>query len=265
MVFSRTQVVCSAVALVAVFSATASAQILKGSPESVQRMYSHASSNGYTFFRNRAAVDSAVRQGKLVKLVATKYMELHDVSYPYVQSEVKLFVERLSQQYFDKCGETLVVTGATRPLNMNARLANASDNSVHPTGMAIDLRRSKSSKCVSWLRSTLSSLELRGVLEATEEKNPVHFHVAVFPKPYVGYVALLTSPDAMSEAREAVGAEPSQEIQLVSYSVRNGDSLWLIARKHDVSVKSLQELNSLRSATIHPGQVIIVPAVLTPR
>ena len=46
-------------------------------------------------------------------------------------------------------------------------LANSSKRSVHPTGMAIDLRR-PTGKCLTWLRRTLVSLERSGVIEATE-------------------------------------------------------------------------------------------------
>lgn len=68
--------------------------------------------------------------------------------------------------------------------------------SVHPTGMAVDLRKSHVPACLHWLRSTLLSLEKAGVLEATEEFSPPHFHVAVFPTAYSRYVELLTRADA---------------------------------------------------------------------
>jgi hypothetical protein len=52
--------------------------------------------------------------------------------------------------------------------------------SVHPTGMAVDLRR-PSGRCLTWLRRTLLAAERRGAIEATEERHPPHFHVAVLP------------------------------------------------------------------------------------
>jgi len=39
-----------------------------------------------------------------------------------------------------------------------------------------------------------------------------------------------------------------------TYRVRNGDNLWLIARKHGVSVNSIKRTNRLRSNMIKPGQ-----------
>jgi hypothetical protein len=96
-----------------------------------------------------------------------------------------LFLERLSAQYRRACGERLVVTSAVRPLTV--RLPNGSRRSVHPTGVAVDLRHPDGA-CLVWLRRTLLGLERGGVVEATEERRPAHFHVAVFADPYRRYL-----------------------------------------------------------------------------
>jgi hypothetical protein len=59
--------------------------------------------------------------------------------------ETDLFVKRLAGQYRAACGERLVVTSLTRPASLQPR--NASDRSVHPTGMAVDLRVPPTSSC----------------------------------------------------------------------------------------------------------------------
>ena len=111
---------------------------------------------------------------------------------------MKTFIERLSDQYRDACGERLVVTSLTRPITRQP--PNASAISVHPTGMAVDLRRSDSSGCRQWLETVLLDLEGKGVLEATREQYPPHYHVAVFPNPYLQYVA---SGEALPEIQVA--------------------------------------------------------------
>jgi LysM repeat protein len=248
----------AAAALASAFAASAQAQTLKGSQASVDRMYSFAVNNNFDFFGTAAAVKTATSTGKLVALASsTADYELHEVQYPFVKPEVKLFVERLSSQYRAACGERMVVTSAVRPMNM--KLRNASELSVHGTGMAVDIRSSKiAPKCKSWLRTTLLSLEKSGVLEATEEILTPHFHVALYPAPYTSYLGAQGHAVAVS-AQSSAESPQSTEMVVVSYQVRSGDSLWRIAVKHDTSVSALQDANNLRGSTIHPGQVILVP------
>lgn len=164
------------------------AQTLLGSHESMLRQNEEAREHDFTYLRTSADVRDYAQQGLLVRLSGSSDYELaDDVSFPYARPEVKTFVERLSDQYRGACGERLVVTSLTRPITRQP--ANASAISVHPTGMAIDLRRSDSSGCRLWLETVLLDLENKGVIEATREQYPPHYHIAVFPNPYLQYVA----------------------------------------------------------------------------
>ena len=228
----------------------ARAQSLRGSTSSVNRMYFHAVDHGMYFYKTGSGLKKAASEGRFVRLATTENYRVVGVSYPYVQEAAKLFVDRLARQYRSACGERMVVTSAARPQSM--RLANSVDKSVHPTGMAVDLRKPARTACRNWLRETLLSLEGQGVIEATEEYTPPHFHVAVFPTPYTRYVARGGGPTyAVNDAPAASSTE--------SYRVRSGDSLWGIARKRSTSVESLKSLNGLRSSSIRIGQVLVVP------
>jgi hypothetical protein len=165
------------------------AQTLLGSHESLLRQNEEAREHDFTYLRTASDVRDYIQQGLLVRLGGNSDYELagDEVSFPYARPEVKTFVERLSDQYHSACGERLVVTSLTRPITRQP--ANASAISVHPTGMAIDLRRSDSSGCRLWLETVLLDLENKGVIEATREQYPPHYHVAVFPNPYLQYVA----------------------------------------------------------------------------
>ena len=158
---------------------------------------------------------------------------------------MKLFIERLSQQYRHACGERLVVTSLTRPLTHQPR--NASDRSVHPTGMALDLRR-RQGTCRRWLEGTLLYLEDQDVLEATSERSPPHYHVAVFPSQYAAYVNRLTARGS--------GRTRSPRV----YVVRRGDTLGRIAQRSGTSIRALRRTNGLSSARIYPGQALTLPA-----
>ena len=223
-------------------------QALQGSEGAVKRAYVRAEDSAFTFLRTAAQVDQFVRAGYLVPVSSGRDFVLHDVSFPVARPEVKLFVERLGAQYHRACGEELVVTSMTRPLSEQPR--NASTLSVHPTGMAVDFRTSTNSVCRHWLESTLLYLESEGVIEATRERRPSHYHVAVFPELYTNYVS-----EVLAAARDGNRAAAASR-----YMVRDGDSLWAIARSHGITVSRLVAANDIRGSSIHAGQVLTVPS-----
>lgn len=194
----------------------------------------------FTYLANPTAVRRFVQKGWLVPVKANRHFDLAGVSFPYARPEVRTFVQRLALQHHDACGEKLVVTSLTRPRSHQPR--NASPRSVHPTGMALDLRRSRHRSCRRWLESTLLSLEGKGVLEANYERFPPHYHVALFPQQYSAYLK--------GKASATDGGK---------YRVSPGDTLWRIAQRHRTTVSRLKAANGLRSNTIRPGQVLKVP------
>ena len=179
-----------ALALLIVTPSVATAQ-LKGSEKSVVRQHRVAKSNGYAFLRNAAQVREFVREDRLERVSSNRNVVVDGVSFPYARPAVKLFIERLGAQYRAATGERLVVTSLTRPKSRQPR--NASELSVHPAGMAVDLRIPRSAKGRRWLEKTLLTLEDRVVLDATKERYPAHYHVAVFPREYVKYLAQMES------------------------------------------------------------------------
>ena len=163
--------------------APAAAQSLYGSHESLVRQNLVAEQHDYAYLRSTQDVMQAVASGTLVAVHGNEDFQLASagVSFPYARPEVKTFLEQLSCAYHAACGEPLVVTSMVRPISRQPR--NASPISVHPTGMAVDLRRSDRHGCRQWLESTLLALEGEGMIEATRERWPPHYHVAVFPDP----------------------------------------------------------------------------------
>ena len=143
------------VAVVATFPVGVGAQSLRGSRASLDRQNEQAARHDFTFLDGPSQLNRFVRAGLLVPVRRTRHYALNDVSFPYTRPEVKLFIERLAQQYYRGCGEQLVVTSLTRPRSHQPR--NASPRSVHPTGMALDLRRPSNRRCREWLESTTTS------------------------------------------------------------------------------------------------------------
>lgn len=214
------------------------AQSLSGSAASMDRQERQARLHDYTFMESGERVRRFVTAELLVRLDGNQDYDLHNVSYPYARPAVKLFIERFAAQFHGACGDRLTVTSLTRPTNEQP--ANAHNQSVHPTGMAIDLRIPGSARCRQWLERVLLQLEGTGVLDATRERNPAHYHVAIFPDQYERYVSALNT-----DIRE--------------YIVRRGDTLSRIARQNGVSVSAITGANRLSSDRIRPGQVLRIP------
>lgn len=165
----------------AAWAEPSAAQSLRGSNASVNLMYRRAVRGRLDFYETTTEVKRAVVRGELVRLTGNAHYVVANVRMPYVRPETKAFVTDLAIGYHRACGTRMVITSATRP--MSRKLANGSSLSVHPTGMAVDLRK-PSGRCRTWLRRTLLSAERRGAIEATEERRPPHFHVAVLPSQY---------------------------------------------------------------------------------
>ncbi|HKJ93030.1 MAG TPA: DUF5715 family protein [Longimicrobiales bacterium] len=229
-----------------------SAQSLHGSPRSLTIQNRIARERGFTYLRTSKQVREFVEKGYLVPVRGDDDYSLKGVSFPYARPSTRTFVERIAAQYHAACGEKMVITSLTRPEARQPR--NASSRSVHPTGMAIDIRRSRSQLCSSWLEDMLLSLEGSDVIEATRERHPPHYHVAVFPERYAVYVASLDKQGrTLSRLVAAVRRDD------LHYTVKVGDSLWTIAEAHGVSVDTLKEANRLRTSRIYVGQVLMIP------
>ena len=141
-------------------------------------MHTRAVRGGLDFFETSTEVKRAVVRGELVSLRGNANYRVHNVRTPYVRPRTRTFITALAVDYRKACREPMVVTSATRP--MSRKLRNSSSLSVHPTGIAVDLRK-PSGRCLTWLRKTLLAAERRGEIEATEERRPPHFHIAVLP------------------------------------------------------------------------------------
>lgn len=283
------------VAVLALSVATSSAQAqrrarfpneLRGSQESVQKMWDFATNHGLTFYQSPRDIEQAVAAGKLVPLDGDASYELtRAVGFSYATREAKQFVVAFAPQYLAACGTPLVVTSAARPTNRQPR--NSNPYSVHPTGIAVDLRRPPAGPCQRWLRKALAELEEQGYVEATEERRPVHLHVAVLTEPgkiaalpplasdaLVGTVARVqrsngdvaprSTPAAavrISNPPARVAGAASDAIRGRTYRVREGDTLWDVAQRSGVTVQALARANRRsQRAVLRPGTILKVPS-----
>jgi LysM repeat protein len=246
---------------------------LRGSKASVEKMYDFAQRYRYPFYLTPTTLDDAIAKGKLVPLTGDENYELtRGVGFSYATTEAREFITQFAPQYLAACGVPLTVTSAARPLSRQPR--NANPHSVHPTGIAVDIRRPYPGPCLTWVRGALAQLEERGYVEATEEHHPVHLHIAVLRAPG----ARFTLPDLTNGVR--VARQPTTPVTTVStangdvslaaatndwartriYTVRDGDTLWDVAQKTGVSVGALARANNRSPRSVlRPGTTLKLP------
>jgi LysM repeat protein len=250
---------------------------LRGSKASVEKMYDFALSHAYPFYVTPFTLDEAIAKGKLVPLTGDDHYELtRGVGFSYATVEAREFIRQFAPQYLAACGAPLTVTSAARPMSRQPH--NANPHSVHPTGIAVDVRRPYPGPCLTWVRSALAELESRGVVEATEEHHPVHLHIAVLKPPDARFtlpnltngvvVARLTPDRATMHAAAASGEVSPPPVPADSdrkgrvYLVRQGDTLWDVAQKLGVSVQALAEANHRSpKSVLRPGTTLMLPAL----
>ena len=51
----------------------------------------------------------------------------------------------------------------------------------------------------------------------------------------------------------------SQSSPYIEYTVRSGDTLWLLSRRYDTTVDAIKQLNGLSSDMLSIGQVLKIP------
>lgn len=185
-------------------AASASAE-LRGSLRSMTAQHGVAREQGLGFVRTPAQLQAAVDSGTLVRVASTAdFVVDAQVTHDFAQPEVRLLLERLGAQYRAATGTRLVVTSLIRPTAEQP--SNAHRLSVHPAGMAVDLRVPANAEHREWLERTLLALEGAGVLDVTREFRPPHYHVAVFPAAYRAYAAERLAAEEAAAAAAALVA-----------------------------------------------------------
>jgi hypothetical protein len=211
---TRSTLIAAAALFAAAEAAPLAAAELAGSPASMRRQHGVAQAEGHVFARTPEQVSELVDEGRLVELPGN---DDYDViaRWPYALLEVKVFIERFAAEYRAATGERLVVTSLTRPAARQP--TNAHPLSVHPAGMALDLRVPANARARSWLENALLGLERRGILDATRERRPPHYHIALFPGSYRAYVENRWGPEVFEASLEPMHAahehdEPAPEL-----------------------------------------------------
>lgn len=182
---------------------------LRGSPASMARQHAVAVASELSFVGTLEEMEVMAGEGELVAIDGGPHYEVMDWVFPYGLPPVGRFVQRVAYEYREACGEEMVVTSLTRPFSEQP--PNAHQLSVHPAGMAVDLRVPQNPECREFLESRLLDKEEEGLVDITHERAPPHYHVAVYPEPYVRWAAM--QPPLPEEATGA-DQEPGPDLEI---------------------------------------------------
>ena len=184
--------------------ALARADGLAGSPSSMVHQHEIAVREDYSFLRTPKQVQALATSGALVQVTESEHLVLNKVSYPFTRPEVRDFIERFAARYHEATGTPLIITSLTRPSALQPK--NAHKLSVHPAGMAVDLRVPTDPAARAYLEKSLLDMETAGALDVTREHTPPHYHIAVFAEKYRAYAVRQDSLAAVEHARLAAAA-----------------------------------------------------------
>lgn len=200
---------------------------LRGGKKPVEEAWNYANGK-YEPIDTEEGLEVFITTNRLVRLENDRYLEVDEgVSRPYVRPETRIFVRAVAEYSFSICGEPLVITSALR-LNTDPQPRNGHKKSVHPRGMAVDVRL-PNRQCRKDFEIELLYLELKGLIQATKERSPPHYHVVVYGAEYSEYISSLAKRDR------------------AWYEIRPGDTLSAIADRFGTTVQELVIINGLDS------------------
>ena len=164
--------------------------LIGGELTSSPQQYEYASRRQLAYMASEEEYQARIKSGYF-ELLESPFLKVL-ANRPHVLPSTAKFVYRLAADYYAfGCGQ-LVVTGAGRLSTQ--RPSNGSIYSVHPFGMAVDVRtKFIPIECADWLRSYVSGKEALQEVDATQEHRPEHLHVVVLiPEP--APILLATTP-----------------------------------------------------------------------
>lgn len=152
------------------------ASLVGGQYTSSEAQHSYAQMKQLPFLVSESDYSARIANGELIRLQGAY---IHAIARrPYVLPSTYRFVEKLAFDYYNAGCGYLTITSASRLVSERPR--NGSIFSVHPVGMAVDVRvNGIGETCENWLNAYLLGKEALGEVDATREFRPPHYHLVV--------------------------------------------------------------------------------------
>lgn len=179
---------------------TGRVSLVGGEVSSSKQQYHYALELKLPFMATESEYQAQIGSGYFIRL-ESPFMEVH-AKRPYALPSTVFFVTEMAREYYVfGCG-LLVVKDALRLIGERPR--NGSLNSVHPAGMAVDIRTKYiPAECADWLRSYVIQKETEGKVDGTQEWKPEHLHIVVPLQP--------RGPSLLQDAAAASVGAPSSD------------------------------------------------------
>lgn len=174
--------------------------LLKANAKSQLIQNAYADQEDLSSMLNVSMIQRFHRSGYLERVSSsTRYYYLHQIpaKYRYLRPWSKLFLDRLSRQYYARFKKKLRVTSLVRTVALQRALAKRNGNaakalgarrSSHLTGATLDIsKRGMTAGGLQWMRKVIYSLRKQHYLYAVEEFAQPTFHIMVY-RDYRGYV-----------------------------------------------------------------------------
>lgn len=132
------------------------------------------------------------------------------------------------------------------------------ENSVAETSTSPEVKTSNSSRIAYKVKSgdVLGKIATRHGVNVTQLRNWNNLNSNTIK---VGQILIIHSgqePSTVSSSTLALNESSTQSSK--TYTVQPGDSLWIISKKHSLSIDQIKRLNNLNSTNIKPGQRLII-------
>lgn len=90
--------------------------------------------------------------------------------------------------------------------------------------------------------------------------DPAYAHLAIADAPTTAEVSQQSSTQPTTQQTSTPQKTKKEKKKQKTYTVRSGDTLDAIARKHGVTVAALRKANGISGSTIHPGDKLTIPS-----
>jgi hypothetical protein len=176
------------------------ALLLKGNTHSQLIQNRYADRDDLSRMLDGEMIERFSRNGYLVRVPAsTRHYYLRYISpgHRFLRPWSKLFLDRLSRQYYARFKKRLRVTSLVRTVETQQALATSNGNAASPygarrsshlTGATLDIsKRGMTRAELNWMRRVIYSLKKKGYLYGVEEFYQPTFHVMIY-RNYPEYV-----------------------------------------------------------------------------